>query len=237
LRIINFLKHFKMSITSGTEFNSLGGGLGGFGGLGSLGGFGLIGLLGLGDLFNRDRDRNVCAPNDGVGIADALSAISSTKDLFVAESRATNADIAATRAAISGEICDVKTEALKNVFALSTQITANQTLTAAQFAELERSGERNTAAIIAVINANEQQSLRDKIADLQRNVDRSNIEISVSNSQTQAQAQQQAQLQGIYGVISNLANDLQIVKQGQTIFNSGTMASSGTQAASNTKVN
>ena len=54
------------------------------------------------------------------------------------------------------------------------------------------------------------------------------------------QAQQQQQLQAIVqlnALVGNLANDIQVVRQGQTIFNSGTMAASGTQAAANTKVN
>jgi hypothetical protein len=63
------------------------------------------------------------------------------------------------------------------------------------------------------------------------------INVTQTVTQNQQQAQFQAQLQGLFGVISNLANDLQLVKQGQTIFNSGTMAASGTQAAANTKVN
>lgn len=71
------------------------------------------------------------------------------------------------------------------------------------------------------------------------------VEVSVSQSvnqtqlQGQAQGQQQQQAQvnaAILTLLHNLQGDLQAVKQGQVIFNSGTMAASGTQAAANTKV-
>jgi hypothetical protein len=71
------------------------------------------------------------------------------------------------------------------------------------------------------------------------------VEVNVSQTvnqqqvQAQAQAQQQQQanfLAGILAEVRNLAGDIQAVKQGQVIFNSGTMAASGTQAAANTKV-
>lgn len=71
-------------------------------------------------------------------------------------------------------------------------------------------------------------------------------EINITNTNTataqqaQVQGQQQQQLQLVAQLVSevrNLANDVQVVRQGQTIFNSGTMAASGTQTAANTKVN
>jgi hypothetical protein len=71
-------------------------------------------------------------------------------------------------------------------------------------------------------------------------------EINITNTNTatatatQAQFQQQQQFQILANLsanVANLANDVQVVRQGQTIFNSGTMAASGTQAAANTKVN
>jgi len=71
------------------------------------------------------------------------------------------------------------------------------------------------------------------------------VEVSVTNTatatqvqgQAQGQAQQQLQISSaILAALNNLAGDIQAVKQGQVIFNSGTMAASGTQAAANTKV-
>lgn len=70
-------------------------------------------------------------------------------------------------------------------------------------------------------------------------------EINITNTNTataqqiQSQSQMQAQSQAIIqlsGLISNLAGDIQTVRQGQVVFNSGTMAGSATQAAANTKV-
>ncbi len=69
-----------------------------------------------------------------------------------------------------------------------------------------------------------------------------NVTQTVNQNQAQAQAQFQQQQQfqvlaNLSATVANLANDIQVVRQGQTIFNSGTMAASGTQAAANTKVN
>ena len=70
-------------------------------------------------------------------------------------------------------------------------------------------------------------------------------EITITNTNTataqQLQAQGQMQLQSqaiiqLQGLIANLAGDIQTVRQGQVVFNSGTMAGSTTQAAANTKV-
>jgi len=70
-------------------------------------------------------------------------------------------------------------------------------------------------------------------------------EINITNTNTataqqfQVQGQQQQQLQilaNLAAEIRNLAGDIQAVRQGQVVFNSGTMAGSATQAAANTKV-
>lgn len=109
----------------------------------------------------------------------------------------------------------------------------------------------------ALITSNEMATLNRQLATAeaaiieQRNENRLNdrtrgIEINMTNTQTQLQAQAQGQIQAqqqlqilanLNAVVANLANDIQVVRQGQTIFNSGTMAASGTQAAANTRVN
>lgn len=107
--------------------------------------------------------------------------------------------------------------------------------------------------ILAALNANEIGNLQRQltVADLDRRdeanrgrVRESEINITNTNTATaqqlQTQTQQQQQLQLLVqqnALLSNLCNDIQVVRQGQTIFNSGTMAASGTQAAANTKVN
>lgn len=79
-----------------------------------------------------------------------------------------------------------------------------------------------------------------------RDHDELNLKITNTNTavaaqaQGQAQAQQQQQAQDISGLrfaLNALIGDIQAVRQGQVIFNSGTMAASGTQAAANTRVN
>jgi len=65
-----------------------------------------------------------------------------------------------------------------------------------------------------------------------------NVTQQVNQAQVQAQAQQQQQTQfaQLFQLFNHLAGDIQAVKQGQVIFNSGTMAGSGSQGAANTKV-
>lgn len=100
-----------------------------------------------------------------------------------------------------------------------------------------------TRALITELNT---QNLQRELAVAQsalteergrRHSDGVEVRVSQTVTQAQAQAQQQAQFNNLFGALSNLANDLQLVRQGQTIFNSGTMAASGTQAAANTRVN
>jgi len=110
-------------------------------------------------------------------------------------------------------------------------------------------GERTLALITSQYEANLQRELTvaQNALTEQRNAARvREVEVNVTNNatataqQSQAQYQQQQQLQLLVqqnALISNLANDIQMVRQGQTIFNSGTMAASGTQAAANTRVN
>lgn len=105
---------------------------------------------------------------------------------------------------------------------------------------------RWTAEDMATITA-----LRGEVTELRndgsRRRDHEELRLQVTNnntavaaqSQGQAQAQQQQQLallQSLVPTVNALIGDIQAVKQGQVIFNSGTMAASGTQAAANTKV-
>ncbi len=111
----------------------------------------------------------------------------------------------------------------------------------------------STKEILAALNEQNTANLQRQLtvaeqALLERNaVLRSReTEINITNTNTataqqvQAQVQSQQQFQilaNLAATVSNLANDIQVVRQGQTIFNSGTMAASGTQAAANTRVN
>lgn len=111
----------------------------------------------------------------------------------------------------------------------------------------------STKEIIAALNEQNTANLQRQLAVaesalLERNaaLRARETEINITNTntataqqlQTQVQGQQQFQiLAQLSATVANLANDIQVVRQGQTIFNSGTMAASGTQAAANTKVN
>lgn len=145
--------------------------------------------------------------------------------------------VAASVAAGNQSVLATKDAALaseRQAYAITTAITTD--------------GDRTRALIQSIDKTNDSRlitSLANEISDLKnsRNLDTAtgNITISNNNNATaiaqQQQAQQQQQLQ--YQILSQLgilAGDLQTVKQGQVIFNSGAMTGSGTQAAANTKV-
>lgn len=101
--------------------------------------------------------------------------------------------------------------------------------------------DQNTANLQRQLTVAESELLETRLVGRTRE---SEINITNTNTATaqqfQMQNQSQQQLQAIIqlnALVGNLANDIQVVRQGQTIFNSGTMAASGTQAAANTKVN
>ncbi len=134
-----------------------------------------------------------------------------------------------------------------------TSASANLTATLNSKFELASTirddGDKTRALLVAQNEANLNRLLT--VADLDRRDERAHghrreSEVNIINSNTavatataqQQQAQLQFQLQVEQNaLLRNLANDIQVVRQGQTIFNSGTMAASGTQAAANTKVN
>lgn len=118
---------------------------------------------------------------------------------------------------------------------------------------------QNTQAILQAVAAVGTKIDTNTIADLQRqlgvaqareteernhrHIEATKVEVTQSvnqnQAQLQAQLQQQQQQQSIielHSLVRDLVGDIQAVKQGQVIFNSGLMAGSGTQAAANTKV-
>lgn len=126
-------------------------------------------------------------------------------------------------------------------------------------AVLLNAGNQNTQAILQAVAAVGTKIDTNTIADLQRqlavsqsreaeernhrHVEATKVEVTQSvnqnQAQLQAQLQQQQQRQEILelgSLVRDLVGDIQAVKQGQVIFNSGLMAGSGTQAAANTKV-
>lgn len=126
-------------------------------------------------------------------------------------------------------------------------------------AALLAAGNNNTNTILTSINNLSSKMDQNTIMDLQRqlgvaqareteernhrHIEATKVEVTQSvnqnNAQLQGQVQAQAQSQAILELSSRvreLIGDVQAVKQGQVIFNSGSMLGSGTQAAANTKV-
>lgn len=142
-------------------------------------------------------------------------------------------------------ICNVERSVLTSTASLLSAVKDSQYATAVAVRD---DGDKTRAQMALYHEANLQRQLG--VAEAALAEERSSrrirdVEVSINQTQTntqvqaQAQAQQQQQAQflaGILAEIRNLAGDIQAVKQGQVIFNSGTMAASGTQAAANTKV-
>ena len=135
---------------------------------------------------------------------------------------------------------------MKNTFALQTSITAEGV--AGRLAT-----EAAKDQVLAALNARAQledtrliTNQANEIIELRgdRRLAETAGNITITNTNTANAIAQQQQAQGQFQIlaalsaaVNNLANDVQVVRQGQTIFNSGTMAASGTQTAANTKVN
>lgn len=126
-------------------------------------------------------------------------------------------------------------------------------------AALLAAGNNNTNSILTAITGLSSKIDSNTIMDLQRqlgvaqareaeershrHIEATKVEVTQSVTQNQAQLQGQAQAQvqsqailELTARVRELIGDVQAVKQGQVIFNSGSMLASGTQAAANTKV-
>jgi len=130
------------------------------------------------------------------------------------------ANLTATQNAQTAVTASINASTKEIISALNDQNVANlqRQLTVAEQALLERN---------AVLRSRETEI----------NITNTNT-ANAQQMQTQNQQQQQFQiLANLAATVSNLANDIQVVRQGQVTFNSGTMVGSGTQSAANTKVN
>lgn len=169
------------------------------------------------------------------GVASTNQAVNNAIATSLASQNQLKDTIVSTGAANLAATNQVGNQVQQNAFILAQAITND--------------GERTRALITSQYEANLQRELTvaQNALTEQRNAARvREVEVNVTNNatataqQTQAQYQQQQQLQLLVqqnALLSNLANDIQVVRQGQTIFNSGTMAASGTQTAANTRVN
>lgn len=229
--------------------------IGGFGGFGGFGEGGLLGGLVVGSLLGGrgfggfGRDGVGCIPHCGDGGGNITSTI-------------LGANILSTLGDISGAIplasLQTQNAILEQTGALSNQMNQSNLAQLAATAGVKDAVQNGTTAVLLNASQNTQAVLgaicnlsskidQNLISQLQTELSESrhagrarDIEVNVTQNATQVAQQQQNQIQlaSLFGVVSNLANDLQTIKQGQIIFNGagGVMTASGTQAASNTKV-
>lgn len=251
-----------MSLSSGFESNAIGGiGGAGMGGLG-MGGFGLFGLLGLrgiGDLDGRrrDGDDDGCAREAAIlaAIANAkdasqasalglAAAVTNAKDQTILEGRGLAAAICDAEKTNMQQFYAAAIQAANNTQAVKDQATAFAIVADKRFDDLAAAGVAQTAAILARINEQEMNSLRDQLNHSHRRADSQDINISIANSnaQLQAQMQQQQQIQTqrdfdhIRRFDSIFGSFNQLNRNTQDVINFGTMAASANQANQQTNV-
>ncbi len=129
---------------------------------------------------------------------------------------------------------DASILAERNAWMLNQAITADGDKTRALIQSIDKTNDSRTITQLS----NEITELRNegRLRGVEGNITISNNNAATANAQQQ-QAQQQQQLQyQILNYLHGLNGDLQNIKQGQVIFNSGAMTGSGTQAAANTRV-
>jgi hypothetical protein len=230
-----------MSLTGNLETNSIGSG---FGGLNNWGG-GVTPVVLVGDNRRCDDDcdgkllllnaiSNVKDDNRANAIAITAS-IERNKDLNVNEFRGIARDVCDAKTVLAEKICDLQVETLKANFETERQITALSTKTDAQFTSLTVEGERQTAIILAKINQEVEQRLRDEIASLRRHADRTDVDIKINNSNSQTQAQFQAQNNALFGALEKITE--QNARAENSLVNLGTMVGTAqTNTPTNTNV-
>jgi hypothetical protein len=128
---------------------------------------------------------------------------------------------------------------------LETSIQQQTTQAAVGLANVKDAVQNGTTILLQAVNgignkidASTIATLQAEVAEARAEARGRGTEVTVTQNVTQAQQQNQlqVQLQNVLGLVQSLAGDLQAVKQGQVIFNSGLMAGSGTQSAANTRV-
>lgn len=153
---------------------------------------------------------------------------------------------------LKDRICDAKDaikdgfyataiQAERNTTEIKNQATAFQIANDRKFEELSREGDRNTALILAKINQDTIDELREKLELSRRRVTDRELEINITNTNTNIQNQLQAQAQ----FQTQKSNDIdrkfdllfnQLNKTSNDVFNWGVMAASGNQATQATNI-
>jgi len=252
------------ALLAGRHDGGLAGGLGGLA-AGGLGGLVLGSLLNRGGLLGGGADdgsetrlqatiENTTLLN-GLGDIKAAVALTAaqTENVIGAQTvalQSTLSNLALGQLTATSQVKDTVNQGTLLTLQATNVASDRAAASAAALAAQTAAGFNETQALINSINTqNISRELSDtKAALIEERSDHrlasAGITITNNNNATAnalaAQSQQQQQLQAIIqlgAAVQNLANDVQVVRQGQTIFNSGTMAASGTQAAANTRVN
>lgn len=233
-----------MSIQSDSNFLGGPGFGGGFGGLGG-NGIGAVGLIGLNTLFDRgdrrhDGDGGNC--NESIFAATTLSKLGSIEGSIPLAALGTQNAILEQTNALGNTINQAN---LSQLMASSAVKDSVQNSAAAALINANNNTQAILGAICGLgskIDANTITDLQTQLLRAESNGRNRETEVNITQSvnqnqsQLQAQAQTQAQFSALFAGLNALVGDIQAVKQGQVIFNSGTMAASGTQAAAATKV-
>src|SRR5437899_2502165 len=238
-------------LTNAPEVNSVGGfgglGIGGWGGGGLIEGLILASVLGRnrGGLFGGDGGGSADLEASGIAAkvvelqntSNILAELGRHKDCTIGEFRGINAGLFAVNDAIKDGNYAAAIQAERNTNELSTQATA--------FAvAASREANTNTAVILAKINSDNEQSLRDRIIALEiaaveerRRHDDEKTTIVNTNNNTNVLTAIQLQkidtdrkFDTIFGAFSQLNRNT------KDIINLGTMTASGTQANSQTNI-
>jgi hypothetical protein len=238
-----------MSISSGFEANSLGGGyagglgLGGagFGGNSGIGAFGLFGLLGIDSLGGRRKDD---CNSPGENQLATLAAIANAKDTTVAEGRAIASAVCESEKTTLNQFYASAIQAQNLQQAVKDQATGYAIVNDKRFDDVTTQIANTTAAILSRINDVENQNLRDQLFETRRRVDAKEVELSITNTNinTNAQAQAQAQIQSqrdfdLHRRLDGVFNSFnQLNRNTQDVINFGTMAASANQANQQTTI-
>lgn len=235
-------------------------------GMFGMGGGGLFGGLILGSLLRNGNGGLFGGNGDGAGGAAAVSAINTNTKLDsiataipAAAANTQNSILQQTielgnlNAATNLGLCNgfasakdaTQTAMLANLTATTGVKDAVQNSAFALAAAVQNDGDKTRALIQSVTDAQLNRELgvaqtallearlREHSTAASRGVE---VNVAQSVAQNQQQQQFQAQFQTITGVLGSLVGELQAIKQGQVVFNSGTMTGSATQAAANTRV-
>lgn len=222
------------------EVNTASGGFigGGFGGFGGFGG-GIVPTIdvgrdrGRGDEHCRcyDRGRRDDDGMNPVFAATILSKLGSVEGLIPLSALGTQNAILEQTIALTSSISEANISQLQAAAGVKDSVQNSATAILSAVAAVSTKIDQNRIAELETELSRVRAEGRSR--DVEVNV---NQTVSQVQAQAQFQAQFQAQINALVSVFNDLKGDIQAVKQGQVIFNAGTMAGSGSQGAANTKV-